>query len=204
MLETFSTVGKFLSEYYFIIALLILGHIFYRDKFIRPTVALLFAIILVIFLKSIFRAPLPNPDLVGWAFPSGHQTASLVLWMALTWEFKSKIVLLTGILINTLIGYSLIYNNYHYIIDLFGAVITSFAWLWVFYYTLKIWPKRKEAEIFLLYGILGAILNSLIGWDRYSLENEINLALYSIIYWIFSSNKFLTWRQKLMPSSRLD
>lgn len=193
MLEYLASLGKILSESYFIVSLLILGYLGYnRDKFARISVSVFFSIIFVSYLKAVFKYPLPFEGHVGWSFPSGHQSASLVLWLAMAWEFKSKLILALGILVNSLVAYAMLYYNFHFEKDLFASLGVAISLLGVYYYTLKIWPRKKEFQAFFLFGVLGAILNfyndTPEAWKYNTWRADAAIFGYGLGWGIISSN----------------
>ncbi|MCL4456603.1 MAG: bifunctional DedA family/phosphatase PAP2 family protein [Nitrospirae bacterium] len=95
---------------------------------------------LLVILKLFFHRPRPMPQMVaahGYAFPSGHSFAAMIVYGSLiymTWKFiKGEalrfIVFFLSILLIILIGISRIYLNVHYLTDVLGGYAAGLSWL---------------------------------------------------------------------------
>ncbi|MEQ9116274.1 MAG: hypothetical protein RLN62_05715 [Rickettsiales bacterium] len=207
MLEYLALTGKFLSESPFIISLLILGYLgCNRDKFARISVAVFFSVILTCYLKAVFKYPLPPGMHAGWGFPSGHQSTSIVLWLAMAWEFRSKAVLALGIIANGFVAYAMLYYNFHFEKDLFAALGQSLTLLAIYYYTLKVWPRKKEFEAFFLFGVVGMLLNfyneTPEEWMYHSWRANAAIFGYGLGWGIVYSNKLNFNKSKMFKIFR--
>lgn len=106
-----------------IISLLILGYIWINQKVFFHAICLVLINILFNFtLKLIFQVPLSSSVGPGYAFPSGHMQASMVLYGWLITKVSNVLykTLLAIILVG--IGISLVYLGYHNYFDVLGGV----------------------------------------------------------------------------------
>jgi undecaprenyl-diphosphatase len=96
--------------------------------------------ILIWFIKHIIQKPRPENILISassYSFPSGHATTSIVFYgffiyiinkYVLSKKIKTVLFLINVILI-LLIGFSRIYLNAHWFIDVIGGYALGFFWL---------------------------------------------------------------------------
>jgi len=123
------------------------GLIFFERRFLPPALLLLLAMILCPLLKSFFAIPY-SPELVqrlgkeGFSFPSGHMFSASVFygWFLLT--NINKLLRFGLIFVIFGIGFGLIYEGYHNIYDVTGAVF--FAFIVIALYRLIISCGKKK------------------------------------------------------------
>ena len=137
-----------------ILPLSILGYIFYdKNKWIRIIYIMLFATILVAYLKSIWQIPLePWVKSDSWAFPSGHMFVACVFYIQISREMQKRWITNVVYIILLGVAYGLIQQRYHNISDVVGAV--GFAILLLFLYSIlinrKFLSNRPELLIIVL------------------------------------------------------
>lgn len=112
------------AEAEFLLFVFAFGYLSTRSTVFAQAILLFcLSLLLNIYLKSIFKIPLP-PELgkIGWAFPSGHMMRAVAFWTFLALEFRSK--KLTIALLPTFagLGWALCHFNYHYPKDIYGAI----------------------------------------------------------------------------------
>lgn len=208
VLENLAYLGKFLSCSQFIVSLLILGYLGCdRKKFAKVIASTLFAVILASFLKSVFKHPLPMSVLHnGWSFPSGHLTVSIVLWLSIAWEYRSKLFLFLAIVINLIVSFALLFFNYHFLNDLLASTGFAIIWLAIFYLTLKNWPNHKDYEVYLLFAIIGLVLNYFNetpeAWSYHLWAADASLFGFSLGWGIVSANKINNNKSKSFKAAR--
>lgn len=108
-----------------LVPLIILGFLTLdRRIFGHATFLLLFAMIFNVLLKSTFQVPLSTHlNKVGYAFPSGHMHSAMVFYGWLLLNVKNSLIrIMLGLLLAG-IAFGLIYQQYHDIYDILGAVI---------------------------------------------------------------------------------
>ncbi len=127
LLQSISDLFIIFSNTKAISVIAIVGLLFFEKQFLAPVLLLLFTIILNVLLKSFFGIPFP-PELVqrlgkdGFSFPSGHMQSSVVFygWFVIyyshLWLRAILLLVITGI------GFALIYEGYHNIYDVLGAL----------------------------------------------------------------------------------
>lgn len=123
MIVVIGKMGAYLSltKVWAIFALI--GFFFFnRNLFGRAIVLALFTIICTVFLKNLFQIPLPQP-LEGFGFPSGHMNAAVIFWGWLAIELRRLWVAVATSVLLLWIGYGLVYEGYHYPIDIGGSII---------------------------------------------------------------------------------
>ena len=134
IVDAFAKAGIFLGSPKVYLVISLVGLLTpYRTVFLRCAVLTLFTIIYNVYLKSIWQVPLPAP-LEGWAFPSGHMHTAVVFWGWLAFEYKKLWSWTMSFFILCLCGYGLLFNVYHYPIDIVGSV--GFGTLSIFLYAL--------------------------------------------------------------------
>jgi len=80
--------------------------------------------ILNIILKNTFKVPLnPVLNIKGYAFPSGHMIAAVAFYGWFFTNIRHPLLRTVIVIILTGLGFTLIYNGYHYLIDIIGAII---------------------------------------------------------------------------------
>lgn len=125
-----------------------LGLIFFERRFIPPALLLLLVMILCPLLKFFFAIPYP-PELVqklgkeGFSFPSGHMLSASVFygWFLLTTNIN-KLLRFGLIFIIFGIGFGLIYEGYHNIYDVNGAVFFAFIVIALYRFIISFGKKR--------------------------------------------------------------
>lgn len=134
-LEYIARAGSFFDSPYLYLTVLSSGLIFtpYKAALLRTVILVSFTLIYNIGLKSIWQVPLPQP-LEGWAFPSGHMHAAVAFWGWLAIEVHRRWFTEIVFLILGTVAYSLLYNFYHWPIDVLGAA--AFGSLSLFLYWL--------------------------------------------------------------------
>ncbi|NCN86892.1 phosphatase PAP2 family protein [archaeon] len=91
-------------------------------------------------LKYLIQKPRPETMTfleTGYSFPSGHSTMSIIFFGLLIYLFKDEIknkstkyiFIILNILIILLIGFSRLYFNVHYVIDVLGGYMIGFICL---------------------------------------------------------------------------
>jgi membrane-associated phospholipid phosphatase len=129
--------------------LAICGFIFYHRNFLIPILLLLFTMILSAFLKAAFAIPY-SPELVqklgknGFAFPSGHMQSVVVFygWFLVSFGNKWLRIILLSIILG--VGFALIYEGYHNLYDVLGAVF--FGSLTIGFYKVIIFLISKKIK----------------------------------------------------------
>ena len=117
-----------------VIPLTVIGYIWLkRETFFQAICLLLFSMIFNTALKVTFQVPLsPALGQKGFAFPSGHMQTSVTFY---GWLYRSTRSYILRALIVTLfvgIGSSLIYFDYHNIIDIIGGIAAGLLLLYVY------------------------------------------------------------------------
>ena len=122
LLASIAKLGLFLGHMNTYAAVVLVGLFTrYRNIIARALCLLLFTIVYNVYLKSIWKVPLPEP-LVGWAFPSGHMHSAVVFWGWLAWEMRTRWAFIAATVIYILVGYALVYYGYHYPTDILGSL----------------------------------------------------------------------------------
>jgi undecaprenyl-diphosphatase len=84
-------------------------------------------------LKPIIALPPVDPDGSGYAFPSGHAVRSMAVVGALVviaWSSRWRwAVLVIGAVVVVLIGFAVVYHEWHWITDVVGGWLLSVAWI---------------------------------------------------------------------------
>lgn len=113
-----------------LISVFLLGYFFYNRKvFFHAIVLVLLGLIVVAFIKQLFKIPLMSHLGEGWSFPSGHMFTACTFWGFLALELRNKFFSILIIILLIGIGYSLIHFNYHLLIDVLAAVVFSFIFI---------------------------------------------------------------------------
>lgn len=153
---------------------------------------ILFAMIFNTFLKSIFLIPL-NPELgkEGFAFPSGHMHVSVVFYGWLFRAYPYRWVRGIILLILAGIGYGLIQQGYHDLIDVVGAVVFGIATLYAFskvtsFPSIQKNPSRLGLYLIPLTGLMMGLIEYRIGIPFHIQKTFIGLVGISL-FWFFYS-----------------
>lgn len=94
---------------------------------------LLFTMIYNDFLKQIFRQPLPETcPSSGFGFPSGHMSFFSVFFFWIFLEYKNNLVKILSILLLVFIGWGIVYNGFHYTIDVICAPLFSASTIYIY------------------------------------------------------------------------
>ncbi|MBI2791365.1 MAG: phosphatase PAP2 family protein [Gammaproteobacteria bacterium] len=122
VLEIIAKIGLFFCQTYVLASIFLIGFFFINKKiFSRTLLLVLFTMIYNVYLKSIWKMPLP-PPLEGWGFPSGHMHTAVVFWGWLAYEYHKAWYYEITFFLLCLIGYGILYHGYHYPIDILGAI----------------------------------------------------------------------------------
>ena len=132
---------------------------FYLHRKIAELVIYLVTIIggsvLVLVLKDAIHRPrpivlVPLLHVQGWSFPSGHAMMSVVFWGIATyfliryqnsWKIRAFFVVALGFLIS-LISFSRLYLQVHYLSDIIGGIIGGLVWLTFAISGLEIYQRK--------------------------------------------------------------
>lgn len=135
-----------------ILPMALLGYVFHdRDKWCRTIYLTLFGMILVTYLKSIWKIPLASSiKSDSWAFPSGHMFVACLFYLWSSHEIKKIIFSIFSAMIILGIAFGLIQKGYHDIYDVLGAII--FAIPTMFFYSMLIKQKsiKQNSELILI------------------------------------------------------
>ncbi len=172
-----------------LIPLIVLGLIFYRNYFLDPAILLLFTMVFSVLLKFIFAIPYPA-ELVqklgknGFSFPSGHMQAAAVFYGWFLLNNKKKLIRFSSLSIILGIGFSLIYEGYHNIYDVLGAIF--FATLTIIFYKITVtflekkfsnFPKELVRSLLIFFLIIFLTIILIV---FYQLPPHLYIAIYSI------------------------
>lgn len=156
MLALVANIGHFFGSPSLYVLVIIIGFLAVNEKIYgKALFLLLFTMIYNYYLKSLWQVPLP-PPLEGWAFPSGHMHSAVVFWGWLAYQYRNFIFSALAALILCLVGYSLVYNGYHYPIDTLGAL--GFGSL-----SLIIYAYLNRSTLFTKFPFLNGVLFILVG-----------------------------------------
>lgn len=114
----------FLGQEWFLIPLIVIGYFSpKRSAFYRAFLILLFTFIFNVYLKAIWKIPLP-PELhsENFAFPSGHMQSALAFWLWLSFELNIIWFYLLAVFILIGIGSGLVHFGYHNFGDILGSI----------------------------------------------------------------------------------
>lgn len=195
MLELIAKTGLLFSQPPVLASVILIGFLnFNQNIFGRTLFILLFTMVYNVYLKSVWQIPLP-PPLEGFAFPSGHMHSAVVFWVALAIEFRRFWFSALVVFMLCLTGYGLIYQGYHYPIDIVGAVGFGSLTLLIYYFLqqLKVFkenpyklgvPLASLAIFFMIllpaaslqkwhiWQALGALIGFTIGWGLLSQKQK--------------------------------
>lgn len=156
-----------------LVPLIILGFLaFDRKIFGNATFLLLFTMIFNVLLKALFQVPLAaHINKVGYAFPSGHMHSAVVLYGWLLLNMRNSLIKIGLAILITGIAFGLIYQKYHNIYDIIGALFFGVA-------TLVIYSPIARINIFnnkpFLLGYLCIALSICIMWYLNSINSLSN------------------------------
>jgi len=161
-----------------LVPLIILGFLVLdRRIFGHATFLLLSAMILNVLLKSIFQIPLSTHlNKIGYAFPSGHMHSAMVFYGWLLLNTKNSLIKITLGLVLAGVAFGLIYQQYHDIYDVLGAIIFGGITLLIYFPLSK--SKAFANKPFLL-GYIMIALSAGIMWYiniTESLSNHVWMA----------------------------
>lgn len=126
-LEQLARGCTFFSQQEVMFGLVVFGFLWgWRKVMVQAAMLVLFATILNLWLKSIFQVPLPEAvGHEGWAFPSGHMTATAVFygWLAYSIRRPWAWVAFTALLGAE--GWAIVKLGYHYPSDIWASVVVS-------------------------------------------------------------------------------
>jgi membrane protein DedA with SNARE-associated domain/membrane-associated phospholipid phosphatase len=147
LVTSFMTIiTRFGSGILIIVGSIFLVVLFYsKRKFIDLIIYLITIIggsVLVLVLKDAIHRPrpvvlVPLIHVQGWSFPSGHAMMSVIFWGIVTyfliryqnsWKIRAFFVLALGFLIS-LISFSRLYLQVHYLSDIIGGIVGGLIWL---------------------------------------------------------------------------
>ena len=122
-----------------------------KNEFIFSALCLFFTAILTETLKLIFQKQRPIDSLInysGYSFPSSHAAGAIIFFSLLIYLFKDEIesklkgifLIVIGILLPILIGFSRIYLNAHWLSDVLAGFITG---LFVLFFFILIFNIKK-------------------------------------------------------------
>lgn len=165
----------------------------------NASLLVLFTMIFNVFLKSIFLVPLnPALGIQGYAFPSGHMQVAFVFYgfLAITYAgWIGRVVLMT-ILIG--IGYGLVQQGYHTLMDVAGSVMFSLATLWVFMKLISVGYIKRNYILVCYYLIF--LCSLMMGWislriglKSYVLKTFFGLVAFLLLWGILNKT---VWKQR--------
>lgn len=213
ILHLLAEIGRFLSSVPFVLFVLACGYLFVgRDSFGRIITLTLFTIIYNYSLKYQFKMPLPEPIAhKGYGFPSSHTHVPFICYFMLAMEYKKPIGFVIAGIVTALIGHALVYFDYHFVIDIFGAVAFGSFSIFIFTRLLKtkiiqacepllMWGAMPLAAFFLilipsplnyphLWDASGAMLGVAIGWTccfLAEIDTKKQFQAHPIAYPLFS------------------
>jgi undecaprenyl-diphosphatase len=126
-----------------LVPLIILGFLaFDRKIFGNATFLLLFTMIFNVLLKALFQVPLAaHINKVGYAFPSGHMHGAVVFYGWILLNTRNSLIKIGLTILISGIAFGLIYQKYHNIYDVIGAIVFGGA-------TLLVYSPLSKASIF--------------------------------------------------------
>lgn len=152
--------GLLFSNYLVVTLTSTMGHVFTRHPaFSRALMFALFTMIYNVYLKSLWQYPLPEP-LTGWALPSGHMHVMLIFWGWLAIESRKWIIGFIVAFLAILHAYGLLYQGYHYPIDIvaaWGFAGSSLLVLWLLHRSFA-WIRERPDLFGLLLSFICLIL----------------------------------------------
>lgn len=143
--------------YYIFWALLVLAILIYRKKWFYAAVLLVsssLGAIAYTWIKVLIHRPRPSNALIqmsDFSFPSGHATMSIILFALIAYAFRDdfknkifrKLFVTASILIFSVISFSRIYFNVHWVSDVIGGLA-----LGTFIFTLSILICKVVMDLF--------------------------------------------------------
>lgn len=166
-----------------ILPCVMLGIIFHkRDIYAKAACFLLYVMIFNTLLKILFKVPLFPHLGNGYAFPSGHMHAASVFYGYILYKTKYQSVKYILSAVICCLGFSLIYCNFHDLLDVVGAV--GFAVAEIFAYHI-IYQKFGESGT-AFFSIISAIIIMFVLQIIHKIEPHVWLAFYGLIGTEFS------------------
>lgn len=169
--QFFLLITNLANEMLFVFCVVILYWCVSKEKGLLLVCSLVFSIFINIDLKHIWKEPRPfsYSDIIrkdlntsyGYSFPSGHSQMTASFFTSLWLQFPSRILLIFGIVMTLLIGFSRIYLGVHTPLDVFcGILIGIFLIIAVQLLMKKILCNKKYwmLYLFLIPGLLGIAL----------------------------------------------
>ena len=160
-----------------------------RTDWGNAIVLVLFTMIFNQFLKSIFLVPLnPALGIHGYAFPSGHMQVATVFYGFLLQIYSQTLFRIILPLIIGGIGFGLIHEGYHNLIDVGGAFVFGGASLFAFANLSSISSIRHNPHW------IGFILNPIAGLMILGMILRTGIFIYSGKVWLGLIGFSLFWR----------
>ena len=148
--------GLMFCNPFVILGLILIGFLSGREKiFVHALFLVLFTVTYNLYLKTIFKVPLP-PPLEGFAFPSGHMHSAVIFWGWLALKYPATWARGGIVLMLTFAGYGLVYEGYHYPIDILGSL--AFGSLTLIIYKRLTQIQRFQIQPYLL-GVILCLIN---------------------------------------------
>lgn len=130
----------------FLAPFIIFGFYYLDAKIIlRASILMILAMVINAYLKQVWQIPL-NPEIFksGWAYPSGHTSASITFWGSILLQYRRPQIY-APIAIALIIGlFAMEYVGYHNWIDIFGGFCLGLLILAIFY------PFLSKTPIYIL------------------------------------------------------
>lgn len=120
-----------------------------RKIFTHVAILLFFMMIFNTYLKSIWQIPLDASIGPGWAFPSGHMSASIVYWGYLALVYPYWVIRIAITLLLITIGWALTYQGYHNIEDICGSLLFGLPTLVAYYLACQKLNHKDQSKFFL-------------------------------------------------------
>jgi hypothetical protein len=157
LLQSISNLFIIFSNAQVISIIAVVGLLFFEKQFLVPVLLLMFTIILNVLLKSFFGIPF-SPELVqrlgkdGFLFPSGHMQSSVVFygWFLMYYSYLWLRAILLLVIVG--IGFALVYEGYHSIYDVVGALffgIVTIGFYWSLFYLITLRNPQLSEKIFI-------------------------------------------------------
>lgn len=161
IMEVITQLGgaKFIASCTLIIVLyLILKKYYYRAA--GFVAAIIGGSLLNSILKALIHRPRPISDTslitaYGWSFPSGHAMSSVIFYGMIayllikatdSWKLRSLLIIM-AVFIATLIGFSRIYLQVHYLSDVLAGLAGGLFWLSICITGLELYDVKRKVEI---------------------------------------------------------
>ncbi|HBC71934.1 MAG TPA: hypothetical protein DEG23_02500 [Coxiellaceae bacterium] len=184
----------------FIFPMVILGMIFHkRELYAKAACFLFFVIIWNALLKYMFKIPLPLHLGDGYAFPSGHMHATAVFYGYILYKTDNKIIKTLLVVLLGLIGFSLIYCQFHDLFAVLAAVGFAIAEITLYHFLLL----NLESKYIAAVAIFGSLVIMVILSIIYKVEGHVWLAFYALVGTIFSLTTINDLKPKLITQKFL-